>query len=462
MWPMMHPGSRSPKLCDVMLHSARHVQAVLAGRSLSDSLVDTPAAMRPAVQAVSFHVMRRLGLVTELRRLMVKRPPADPLFDALLRVALALLETALAAGDAQSVQTDTASHEPVYAVYTVVDQAVRAAHAMPAYKNLLNACLRRYVRERKVLNTLAIKNPEARWNFPAWWGRALRRAYPQDWQTLLMQLNQPAPMTLRINRRQTSIETVSAALTQAAMAHRLCGPSTLTLMQPRPVVQIPGFDAGWWSVQDASAQLAAQWLAPRNGERVLDACAAPGGKTTHLLELADIHVWALDSDAQRLTRVWQNLERLRLVSDDRPQNVTLKCADAAQLQHWWDGQPFDAVLADVPCTASGVVRRHPDVRWLKREEDVVRTAAQQRRIVDALWQTVKPGGRMLYASCSIFPEEGEMQAQHFARNHTDARRMPASGQILPVQDASNADASNLPPGDGFFYALFVKQGKGAS
>jgi len=437
MRPMMHPDtpaplSRSPRLCDVMLHSARQVQAVLAGRSLSDELASTPAAVRAAVQAVSFHAMRRLGLAGELRRLMVKRPPADALFDALLQVALTLLESALAAAEAKT----RSAHEPVYAVHTVVDQAVRAAHGMPAYKNLLNACLRRYVRERIDLKAQALKKTEARWNFPAWWVEAVRKAYPQDWQALLTQSNQPAPMTLRVNRRQICTEDLSAALTQAGIAHDTSGQATLTLARPGPVTQIPGFEQGWWSVQDASAQLAAQLLAPRDGERVLDACAAPGGKTTHLLELADVRVLVLDNDAQRLARVQQNLQRLRLGSNDNARNVVLKCADAAQVQDWWDGQPFDAVLADVPCTASGVVRRHPDVRWLKRFEDVARTATQQRRIVDALWQTVKPGGRMLYASCSIFPEEGEMQAQRFSSGKQALRfGMGCKAQTTAIAEA---------------------------
>ena len=174
---------------------------------------------------------------------------------------------------------------------------------------------------------------------------------------------------------------------------------------PRPVVQLPGFAEGWWSVQDAGAQRAAELLAPADGMRVLDACAAPGGKTAHLLELADIDLLALDADASRLERVGQNLDRLGLGGD----RVRLQAADAADLDAWWDGKPFDAVLADVPCTASGIVRRHPDIRWLRRENDLRRTAALQTRILDALWRTVAPGGRLLYVTCSVFPIEGTRQ-----------------------------------------------------
>ena len=222
------------------------------------------------------------------------------------------------------------------------------------------------------------------------------------------------------------------------------------LTQPRPVHELPGFEQGWWSVQDLSAQLAGALLPVSDGMRVLDACAAPGGKTAHLLERADIHLTALDADPKRLERVGENLERLGLFHD----NVTLTCADAADAQAWWDGVPYDAILADVPCTASGVVRRHPDIRWLRREDDIARTAALQRRIVDALWATLKPGGHLLYATCSIFPEEGEWQAHAFEKRHTDASRLPAPGQILPLKQAGEAH----PIGDGFFYALFAKKG----
>lgn len=236
---------------------------------------------------------------------------------------------------------------------------------------------------------------------------------------------------------------------------------------------LPGFEQGWWSVQDLSAQHAARLLPVADGMRVLDACAAPGGKTAHLLEQADLRLTALDSDAARLTRVGENLERLGLMHG----GVQLACADAAEPQAWWDGVPFDAILADVPCTASGVVRRHPDIRWLRREDDVARTAALQRRIVDALWALLRPGGHLLYATCSIFPEEGELQAQAFAQRHADAVRLPAPGQILPlagqpaVGDAAAlrepdcsggeellAGRAALATGDGFFYALFAKNG----
>lgn len=444
--PPAAPAPR-PALSELMLISARHVLAVSEGRSLSECLAATPSAYRPAVQAIVFHVMRRLGLATELRRLMVKRLPQDPLFDALLRVALVLLDTALSV-PADLAEEDRRRHGPVYAVHTVVNQAVQAAQGMPAYKGLLNACLRRFTREHQALVAQACQRPEARWNFPVWWQQALRQAYPQQWQALLAAADQPGPLTLRVNRRQSSVSACSQALNQAGMTHQQVGTAGLVLDQPRPVQDIPGFASGHWSVQDAAAQRAAELLAPVDGERVLDACAAPGGKTAHLLELADIELWALDNDAQRLARVRDNLDRLQL----RREDTRLLCADAADPAAWWDGQAYDAVLADVPCTASGVVRRHPDIRWLRRESDIADTAALQRKIVDALWQTVRPGGRLLYATCSVFPQEGEQQARYFIDTHADMQRVPAPGQILPLPDAQGQAFY-----DGFFYALFVKQ-----
>ncbi|MEJ2896951.1 methyltransferase domain-containing protein, partial [Bordetella avium] len=221
----------------------------------------------------------------------------------------------------------------------------------------------------------------------------------------------------------------------------------VVVLEPRPVAQLPGFAEGWWSVQDAGAQLAAPLLPLADGMRVLDACAAPGGKTAHMLEIANLDLVALDSDASRLERVGQNLARLGL------SGASLVAADAAKLDSWWDGKPFDAVLADVPCTASGIVRRHPDIRWLRRAPGVARPAPLQARIADALWRVVAPGGHLLYVTCSIFPAEGQAQAQAFAARHADAIVLPAPGQLLPVA----LDATPERQHDGFFYALFAKR-----
>lgn len=447
--PETSPHPSRPTLSDTILASARNVQAVLAGRSLSDSLAATPAALRASVQAVAFHTLRNLGLAREIRQIMVARTPPNPLFDALLLVSLALLETAVAAAQTPSETAKAPRHTPVYAVHTVVDQAVNAIAGqkkLQAYKALLNGVLRSYLRERPAILTQARQNPEAVFNHPSWWIQRVRKAYPDQWQALLDAANLPGPMTLRVNVRRSSSAALMQALQEAGISAVQVGEHAITLDAPLPVLDIPGFTQGWWSVQDLSAQRAATLLPLAAGMRVLDACAAPGGKAAHMLERADVELLALDTDPERLARIQQNLQRLGLDGG----HVDTRCADAADTASWWDGRPFDAVLADVPCTASGVVRRHPDIRWLRREADIRRTAALQRQIVDALWATVGPGGHMLYATCSIFPEEGEQQAMLFAQRHADARRMPAPGQLLPLQ--GTAAASH----DGFFYALFAK------
>lgn len=432
-------------LSDTLLAAAQNVQAVLAGRSLSETLAATETPLRASAQAVSFHVMRRLGTATVLREILVPRKPPTPLLDALLKVALALLDTAVQAADPKTA-VYLGREVPVYAPHTVVDQAVRAAghhKKLKPFKGLVNGVLRRFLRERPTILAQALENPVARYNHPRWWVDRLQQAYPEYWQELLQASNLPGPMALRVNARRARVEHVLDAFRAAGIEASSPRNGAIVLAEPRPVHALPGFEQGWWSVQDLSAQLAGQLLPVADNMRVLDACAAPGGKTAHLLERADLRLTALDSDPTRLARVSENLERLGLMHE----NVRLQAADAADLQAWWDGEPYDAILADVPCTASGVVRRHPDIRWLRRDDDVARTAALQRRIVDALWQTLRPGGHLLYATCSIFPEEGERQAVAFAGRHADATRLPAPGQILPLQGNE---------GDGFFYALFAK------
>jgi 16S rRNA (cytosine967-C5)-methyltransferase len=430
----------------VLLAAAGAVRAVMEGRSLNEALGEVSPALRPATQAVSFHAMRQLGWASAVGSGLVLRSPG-PHFDALLNVALSLLRV-----PEPEPGTPALPGMPVYAAHTVVNQAVTAAAGqrnLAAYKGLLNACLRRFLRERDAIEAKVADLVEARWNHPRWWVEKLEQSYPDQWQTILNAANVPPPMTLRVNVRRADPAKVREAFNEAGIAAEPVGEVGLMLAEAKPVSQLPGFVEGWWSVQDASAQRAAALLGVRDGERVLDACAAPGGKTAHLLESADLELTALDFDAVRLSRVAENLKRLGLRSD----KVNLVTADAANLDAWWDGRPFDAVLADVPCTASGIVRRHPDIRWLRRAPDIARTSALQTRIVDALWQTVAPGGRLLYVTCSVFPDEGEHQAEAFLRRHEDAVRQDAPGQLLPVA-VSGSDQGEQ---DGFFYALFAKQ-----
>jgi len=436
----------TPALSDVLLCSAQHVCAVCAGKSLTVCLERTPAPLRAATQDISFYVMRHLGTARAVQAALVARDTGRPLLDALLWVALALLDAALQADAAPGKKRPRGV--PVYAVHTVVHQAVQAAaRDLRPYKGMVNGVLRAYVRQRETLKQRLNDDMQARWNFPPWWIQRLQADYPAQWEALLTQTNTPAPMVLRVNRRRQSVAAVLATFHAQGIAAHAVGVAGIVLHTPQPVHALPGFMQGWYSVQDTAAQLAAPLLAPVDGMRVLDACAAPGGKTGHLLELAHLHIQALDKDAQRLQRVRQNLERLGLDGT----HVTLTAADASATQTWWDGVPFDAILADVPCTASGIVRRHPDIRWVRRTQDIERTAVLQRRLVDALWPTLRPGGRLLYATCSIFSPECEQQAQAFAQRWPDAQRLPAPGQLLPL------DTTDTVQTDGFFYALFVKQ-----
>jgi 16S rRNA (cytosine967-C5)-methyltransferase len=439
------PTAGAAPLRDLLAQSAAVTQAVLTGRSMTDAIAQVPAPLRAGTQALSFHAMRRLGEARALRRILVPRTPPEPLADALLLVSLTLLLPAPASSGV------AAAGVPAYAPHTVVDQAVQAAAGVPrlvGLKGLVNGALRAFLRDADALQGQLARQLEARWNHPQWWVDKVRAAYPDDWESVLAAANVPAPLTLRVNRRRAARQDVLTAFDAAGIAAEATGPDGIVLAQARPVQRLPGFEEGWWSVQDAGAQLAAPLLDVADGMRVLDACSAPGGKTGHLLEIADVELLALDADAARLQRVRDNLRRLGLESS----RATLKVADAAYLDAWWDGRPFDAVLADVPCTASGIVRRHPDIRWLRRADDVPRTVKLQARIVDALWRTVAPGGRLLYVTCSVFPEENERQAAAFAARHDDARRLEAPGQLLPVAAAATPAGEH----DGFFYALFAK------
>jgi 16S rRNA (cytosine967-C5)-methyltransferase len=433
---------RSLALSLLLEHTADALAAVRAGRSLTDVLASCPAEARPGTQALAFHVLRQLGGAQAVRALLVPKAP-PPKVDALLTAALALLWPV---------------PQPPYPDHTLVDQAVVAARRrVPAASGFVNAVLRRFVRERDALVAAVNREPEAAYNHPRWWIDRLRQDWPADWQALLRAANQHPPMTLRVNLRHTSVRAYLQRLLAQGRAARVAGPAALVLDKPCPVSQLPGFEAGEVSVQDAAAQLAAQLLLAgglAHNAHVLDACAAPGGKTAHLLELADLDLLALDSDAQRLQRVQGTLDRLQL-------RARLQAGDAREPAAWWDGRPFDAILLDVPCSASGIVRRHPDIRWLRRSADVAALGRTQAQLLDALWPLLKPGGRLLYATCSVFKAEGQAQIDAFLQRRAADRPVldPASpGHLLPL--AHNAlEAGAHATGalqDGFFYALVHK------
>lgn len=441
------PHALMPSLAQQLAQAARCVQAVLAGRSLAEVLPQVPAALRPGVQALVFHALRQGGMAAALLRMLAARPPA-PALRALLQVAISLMPELCTDEDA-----------PRYEPHTLVSQAVQAAKASrdtQAQAGFVNACLRRFQREAPALMAQAAQSLEARWNHPEWWVKRLRQDHPADWQAILSANNRPGAMVLRINRRHSSRADYLQRLSEAGVRAWAVGEDGVVLGAGVPVERLPGFADGDVSVQDLAAQLAAPLLlqglqGPNQRLRVLDACAAPGGKTAHLLEYADADVLALDKDAQRCERVTDNLHRLRL-------QAQVRHADAAQPAQWWDGVPFDAVLLDAPCTASGIVRRHPDVRWLRRDSDVVQLAQQQRELLDALWPLLRPGGRLVYATCSVFRAEGSDQVKAFLQRHSDACEQAAPGHLLPGLAGSGGQFNDNEPGehDGFFYARLDK------
>jgi 16S rRNA (cytosine967-C5)-methyltransferase len=408
--------------------------AVRRGRSLNEALAGVPGELRPGTQALAFHSLRWLAGADAARAALVPRQP-DEAIEGLLLVALALLWP---------------QAEPPYEAFTVVDQAVNAARRESEHATrFINAVLRRFLRERDALVAhLLAKDASVRHQHPRWWIERVRADWPTQWQALLAAANLHPPMVLRANRRQVDSATYLAELQGAGIAAHRVG-EAIVLDRAVPVQALPGFASGRVSVQDAHAQLAAPLLvgqgddALRPGARVLDACAAPGGKTAHLLELADLDVLALDSDAARLELAGATLARLGL-------QAQLQCADAAATAAWWDGRPFDAILLDAPCSASGIVRRHPDIRWLRRAADITALAALQARLLDALWPLLAPGGRLVYATCSIFAAEGRHQIEAFLQRSTEAIVRASPGQLLPLADNGPA------PGDGFFYARLDK------
>ena len=447
-------ASPSLPLAHLLAHAADAVQGVREGRSLTDLLAQVPPSARAGTQALSFHALRWLGGAQAVRaKLAAKAPP--PNVDALLVTAIALLWP---------------DGPPPYAEHTLVDQAVTAARQRaPASAGFVNAVLRRFLRERDALVAAVQPQPQAAFHHPLWWIERVKADWPPHWQALLRGANLKPPMVLRTNARRLTAPAyverlaahgIAASVIDLPGGARIGPTQAVWLAEPRPVTQLPGFAEGEVSVQDSAAQLAAPLLVGNGflsaGARVLDACAAPGGKTAHLLELADLDVLALDSDPLRLARVQDTLNRLQFKAE-------LKAADARDTARWWDGRPFDAILLDAPCTASGIVRRHPDVRWLRRADDVVALSKVQAELLDALWPLLKPGGRLLYATCSIFKVEGQAQIDAFLQRQPGAvlaADPPSPGHLLPLPDngAVRMAAGPVPAAvhDGFFYALLQK------
>lgn len=413
--------------------AADAVGQVLAGHNLTnvlEALFKSHSQITPQQRAVAqdltYGTLRFYGRIQSIISQLLDKPLTHEGVHRLLLVALY-----------QLVYDKASSH-------TVVNQAVEAAATFKKSwaKGLVNAVLRNYLRRADEFAEVDPQNEVATYSYPQWWINKLKQQYPECWQAILESGNTHPPMSLRINLKKTTPQDYSAILDAQDIAHQLVGHQAVILSRPLPVEQLPGFLEGAVSVQDYGAQFAAELLDVAPDMRVLDACCAPGGKTSHILELADVEMVALDHDAQRLERVQSNLDRLNL-------RAYLQVGDAGKAESWWDGKPFDRILADVPCSASGIVRRHVDIKWLRREVDVQTFSMQQTQILSSLWQLLAKGGKLLYATCSIFHEENQHQIDRFLEQHKDATQLmlthPKNGQLIPCAEH-----------DGFFYALLHK------
>ena len=410
--------------------AAESITAVAKGRNLQDVLAAIRAAHPKltaqelgALQDIAYGCQRYLGSLKYMLAQMLKKPIGNPQLESLLLAAMYQL------------------HYTRNAPHAVVNEAVEsiAKIGRGQYRSFANAILRRFLREKEQLNVQCRRDDTAKYNFPGWWLDYMRQAYPKHWHNIVTAANGHPPLALRINRRHGNAEGYLEKLAAEGIAGKTLDEYAVILEEAVPVNRLPGFSDGLVSVQDFGAQQAAYILKPADGERILDACAAPGGKSGHILELANCSLTALDIDEGRLKRVADNLSRLGF------QTASLHRADAADLSSWYDGNPFDAVLADVPCTASGVTKRNPDIKWLRRPADGGKTARQQETMLDNLWSVLKPGGRMLLATCSLFHEENDGQLQRFLRRHPDAA-CTESLTLLPKHTQ-----------DGFYYALIRKQ-----
>jgi 16S rRNA (cytosine967-C5)-methyltransferase len=418
-------------LAHALFHAAKLLTAVIEGDNLDLRYMllvqenpDWPDSARGAIRDLTWNTLRNYGRGDLTLNHFLSKPLPTPV-RALLLVAIQRLE-----------QRPEQAH-------TTVNQAVKAVSCQNAgLKGVVNGVLRNILRRSDELSAWRAADTVARYAHPAWWIERVRRQYENDWEAILAAGNLHPPMSLRVNRRRATVDGYMSELVAAGIRARRLANDALLLERPQAVSKLPGFEEGRVSVQDAGAQWAAIWLEARNGERVLDACAAPGGKSAHLLELGDIELTALELDPVRAQRIHANFARLGL-------SAAVKVGDCRFPGAWWDGRPFDRIIADVPCSASGVVRRHPDIKWLRREADIAAFVAQQASIINTLWHMLALGGTMLYVTCSIFEDENRRQIECFLAKHSDAELSAPQiriQSILPTTDH-----------DGFYYARLRKK-----
>lgn len=421
--------------------AARAVTQVLAGASLDDALA---AARRhcgerdlPLIKSMAYGVLREHAQLLALSNSLLQRPlENEPEISALLEVGFYQLRR-------MRIPPHAAVADTVAAV---------AALDRPRMSGLVNALLRRYQREREALEAALPKDSATTHSFPQWIVDRIRDDWGDAAESVLAASNEQAPLVLRVNRRRIDRAGYLAKLQAAGLAAQAIEalPEAIALESAVPVEKLPGFADGEVSVQDASAQLMGQLLDLEDGQRLLDACAAPGGKTSHALELANVQVTALDIDRDRLHRVHDNLRRLGLNAAE------IKAADATKPSLWWDEQPFDRILVDAPCSGSGVIRRHPDIRWLRRADDIARFADRQKNLLTALWPLLAPGGVLVYATCSIFKGEGEDVVKQFLVRIPDAKQEVIDTSAWGEPRRLGRRIAPNGPFDGFYYAKLVK------
>ena len=427
--------------------AARVVDAVVStGRSLDDALASAETEVeerdRPLLRMLCYGTLRSHWRLQSWIDRLLERP---------LRKRDAIIKSLLAVGLYQLTDTRIPDH-------AAVSETVEAARSLrrPKLAGLLNACMRRFQREQVAAGEP--ETDEVRFDHPAWLIQAIRRDWPDDWEHILRENNERAPMWLRVNTTRVDRDTYREQLLEAGIeAAEFAGlPAALCLAEPVSVDRLPGFAEGYVSVQDAAAQLAAPWLLKPAAGRVLDACAAPGGKSAHLLEAVrgDIDLTCVDVDAERLEAVAENLARLGLVA-------TVCAGDASKPEEWWDKKPFDAILLDAPCSASGVIRRHPDIKLLRRAGDIDRLAAKQASVLGALWPLLAPGGRLLYVTCSVLAAENDRVIRAFLDGHADAREddVLPNNNISAVMRQKTCGYQVLPGSsgmDGFYFACLEK------
>ena len=419
--------SLGSNLAETITLSAKLLDQVRHGTSLTEALSNCPSENRSAAQSLTFDALRFKPKILQALNSYLRKEIDTEVEDIFI----------------VSISTLLNESQNKYTPYTLVNETVKATeksvktrHA----KGLINAVLRKI-----------IDNPQS-WNispldaqYPSWWVKSLKRAYPNNLNDILEANLKPSKMFLRVNRKKISRHDYYELLQKANFKHleipqkwQDLAPDAIALQSSIPVQQLPGFTEGYISIQDLGAQITTHLIAPKNGEIILDACSAPGGKASALLEYADIELDALEISETRMQRVQENIKRLDL-------SANLIIGDATTPANWSKGKFYDVIVADVPCSATGIMRRHPDILYLRRLEDIKHLQDLQRKIVLELWQLLKPGGRMLFVTCSIFPQEGEEQLSWFAQNLKDALRLECLGQLLPDEWH-----------DGFFYGMLQK------